>query len=363
MSGTVTLRGLIDALEAEGLLRQSGAAAAYLEDRAEVQPWYVRTMVGFGAWLASLLLIGFVAGFSIAVGGYTVVGIALVIGATALRWRSDNDFFVQCALASSLAGQALLAYGFAEILGGEEFETFLGFVVVVSAVLFFAFPDRIHRVIMVLFAASALTMLIYAWELNAFVPVLGPIFAAALVGLHRNMPALIASGHGAILRPLSNGLMLSAFGALLLSTIYILPELGVEFAFYPRPWVSTVLLGALFLYVGGRVWSTLAETSSKTALTTLYALSSIVIISSWAAPGLLLSLIVVMLGAESGRRSFIGAGISFLVVFVACYFYGIETTMMTKSITLVATGSAILLSRWVILKVIATPIPTEAQRV
>ena len=79
----------------------------------------------------------------------------------------------------------------------------------------------------------------------------------------------------------------------------------------------------------------------------------LVIIAASAMPGLVLALIVVMLGASSGNRVFIGAGITFLVLFVTMYFYGIQVTMLTKSLTLVATGSAVLFARWLILKVVA----------
>ena len=64
----------------------------------------------------------------------------------------------------------------------------------------------------------------------------------------------------------------------------------------------------------------------------------------------MLALIIVTLGAASRHKSFIGAGIVFFAVFLATYFYGIEVTLRTKSMTLVATGAAILLARWLILK-------------
>jgi uncharacterized membrane protein len=72
-------------------------------------------------------------------------------------------------------------------------------------------------------------------------------------------------------------------------------------------------------------------------------------------PGLLLALIVVMLGTASGHRTFVGAGIVFLVVFVAAYFYGIEVSMLTKSITLVSSGVAVLVARWLLLRVVGAP--------
>ena len=138
----VTLRDVTDALQSDKLL-SADDAAWFFENRSDLQPWYIRTMVGFGAWLASLLLIGFVASFSVAIdGGYAFIGLSLIVVAVLIRHRTENDFLIQCALASSLAGQALLGYGFAETVGHDEFEIFLGFALVVSSVLFFV--PRLH---------------------------------------------------------------------------------------------------------------------------------------------------------------------------------------------------------------------------
>ena len=199
----VTLREVVSTLQAENLLSEDDAALRYLSNRTSRQPWYIRTMVGFGAWLASLLLIGFVAGFSLAMeSGYTVIGLVLIVGAILVRRQFDNDFLNQCALAVSLAGQALLAYGLAETLGHDEFETYLSVALIVSSVLFFLFPDRIHRVIMVLIATGSLTTLFYLWEANSLVPLLGPAFTGALVLLHRQTPNLVASRFAQFVRPL-----------------------------------------------------------------------------------------------------------------------------------------------------------------
>ena len=63
----VTLHDVVSALRAEHLLGDEGLA--YLDHRTEEQPWYIRAMVGFGAGLASLLVIGFVASFSLMADG------------------------------------------------------------------------------------------------------------------------------------------------------------------------------------------------------------------------------------------------------------------------------------------------------
>ena len=353
MTQKMTVTDVIRQLAAEDLLDETGKvrADAFVESRTFLQPWYIRTMVGFGAWLASLLLIGFVAGFTIALeGGYAIVGLAFIVAALFVRRSNDNDFLVQGTLAVSLAGQALLAWGIVDALGGH-FEVFLMLAIALNTVLFVVFPDRVHRVLMVLFAATSVTVLLYKWELNAAVPVLGPMLTAPVIFLHDRQSVLIANGSGQYVRPLMNGLMLSAFGVLLLSTVYILPELGtVDPQIYPRPWISTVLFGAMLLYLGTKIGASLTDSISGSSRQAIGLLMVIVIGASWFAPGLVLALIIVMLGAASGHKSFIGAGIAFFAVFLATYFYGIEVTLRTKSMTLVATGAAILLTRWLILR-------------
>ena len=354
----VSMQEVLDGLLAEGLLPTAAKERAntLINDLRSIQPWYVRTMVGFGAWLASLMLISSVAGISLAAdGGTIVIGLAMIGAAIALRRRFETDFIVQSTLAFSLAGQALFAYGIADLNNGNDFEQLLMVVVVMSVVLFVVFPDRIHRVLSILLAAGSLASLIYAWEWNAAIPFLGPGFAAALVYLHQRQARFMAGGKGAMIRPLMNGLMLSAFGCLLISTVYVLPELVGDFVFYPRPWISTLLLGGLFLYLSTQIWSQLVGSAQRSSLTIVYGLTLVLIGAAWLAPGMLLALLVIQMGAASGSRLYVGAGIGFLAVFIGAYFYGIDISMLAKSISLIATGATILLARWLILRLFAQP--------
>ena len=351
----ISIQQLVDQLRSEDLLPVTKAdrAAEAIRRISAVQPWYIRTMVGFGAWLASILLIGFVAGIGVSiVGGVTAIGLGFILAAVLARRGSENDFVVQCSLACSLAGQALLAYGIVELSGDSKFSGVLSIAAIISVILFFVFPDRIHRVLSVLIATASLGMLLYIWELNFVVPVLGPAFAAVLVYLQKYRAQYVARGIGHLVGPLMTGMMLGAFGFLLLSTVYVLPEISQDFSFYPRPWISTILLGALYLYLGSQTWPQLTAGGSSAAIPVLYGLAVVLICAAWAAPGLLLALVIVLLGASSGNRLFIYAGIAFLTVFVATYFYGIEITMLGKSITLVASGIVVLLARWLILKLL-----------
>lgn len=350
----ITLSQVGDGLRREGLLTEDVDYDSYIENLADVQPWYIRTMVGFGAWIASLLIIGFFASVGFATdSGFAIVGGILIVVAIFIRRLSENDFLVQSMLASSLAGQALLAYGITEASGGGDFENILLIVIALNVMLFFVFPDYIHRVLSILIAMSSISVLLYIWEFNAVVPVIGPLAATAMMYFYNHQGGFIESLKGHLIAPLVTGLMFTSFGFLMLSTVYVLPELRLGIDFYPRPWISTLLLSALLIYLGKQVSSQIFAVAGTSGNTAFYALLAMISVAAWAIPGLLLALIVIILGVSSGNRIFIGAGIAFLVVFIATYFYGIQISMLTKSVTLISTGITVLLSRWLFLKIIA----------
>jgi len=349
-TGRVPLATVVDALIAEGLVqtdRQDVASA--LDAMASVPPWYVRGMVGFGAWLASLLLIGFVAALGISFdAGMALFGAGFMTGAWWVRGRGQGDFAVQSALAFSLAGQALLVGGIMQLVDWDEPEVALWLVTVINVAWFVVFPDRIHRVICVLLAAGAIGLLCYVRELNAVVPLLGPAAATGVYLLQTGRTELFRGTRAVFVPPLTSGLLLSAFGYLSLSTVYLLPELTDSFEIYPRPWLSTILLGALFFAVlhANRVKLLRALPGWRAA--GFHGLVAAAVAACWYAPGVVLAANVVVLGAGSGRRATTAAGIVFFAAFLAAYFYGIEITMLQKSITLVTTGVILLLVRYVL---------------
>ena len=121
----VSLQDVLNGLQDEDLLPDATAdrAAALIENMHSIQPWYIRTMVGFGAWLASLLLIGFVASIGfVAEGAFIVIGLGMIVAAVTVRKRFDSDFMVQSTLAVSLAGQGLFAFGISQFQVSGDFE-------------------------------------------------------------------------------------------------------------------------------------------------------------------------------------------------------------------------------------------------
>ena len=343
-----TMGQVFGALAEEGLVGSDWAAKILAEaDLRPPQPWYVRTMVGFGVWIGSLLLILAIAGASIATtgGGYVVLGLLFMFVAVAARRATNSDFTRQATIATSLAGQGLFAAGIAEAGSFGDVEGILVILILTNALLIRIFPDRTHRFLSVLFIVSSIVTLAYTREAHAILPLIGPLLILGLVALMRAETRIVSKGLDEILTPVTAGMLIGALGCLMISTLYVLPVAAGDFTFYPRPWISTLLLGALLFYVQRDIWSVMFGDAKGSAAVAAYVVTAIVIVAALPAPGLILALLVMALGLVHGNPMYAGAGVVFLVVFVGAYFYGIDATMLTKSITLVGIGGAILLAR------------------
>ena len=303
-------------------------------------------MVGFGAWLASLLLIGFIVGIrALTTGtGFAVTGTVLVGVAIALRRTASNDFTNQLALALSLAGQGLLTFGVAQLAHGIE--PALVALMAINALLIAAYPDAVQRVLAVLAIAGASAALLYAQEMQSLLPLLSPALALAYLLLSMREGSWRSGRHAELLNALGNGLLLAAFGSVLLSAVYLFPELTAGLTFYPRPWLSTLAFGGLLLVAERHYMAPVFSPVAPLAMPAFYGLTVATTAASAWAPGLPFALLVALLGTARGDRSVTGAGLAFLVLFLAAYFYGMETDMLTKSMTLVGTGVVVLIARY-----------------
>lgn len=343
-----TMDQVFGTLAEEGLVSPDWAAEILAEtDLGPPQPWYVRAMVGFGAWIGSLMLIIAIVGASVATtgGGYFALGLLFILAAVVGRRATNSDFTRQATIATSLAGQGLLAGGIASAGSFGDFDSAIVTLILTNTLLIRIFPDRTHRFLSVLFIVSSLVTLVYLHEAQAILPLFGPLLALGVVALMEAETRIVSRGLDEILTPVTAGMLMSALGCLMLSTLYVLPELVESFTFYPRPWISTLLLGALLLYVQRDIWSAMFGDPTGSAAMAAYGVTAVVIVAALPAPGLILALLVIALGLVHGNPMYAGAGVVFLVVFTGGYFYGIDTTMFTKSVTLVGTGGAILLAR------------------
>jgi uncharacterized membrane protein len=341
---------VFDQLADEGLLEtgwEQNVRDVLVEEHNE-QPWYVRVMVGFSAWLASWMLIGFVVGAAVVESEQAtlIMGVILVVGAVFARCVSDNDFMTQMALAVSLAGEGLIVFAVYEI--SDSFEATMFSFIFLEAVLVAFYPDAVHRFLSSASIFGALAGLLYKWELQSLLHVIVIGGAAGFIAMVFYERGFLARGQGQLVLPVKWGVLFGQLGVLMLSTIYVLPELGRDFEFFPFRWVSTLGLGVLLLFLIYRLERSGYFTLARNGKAIVYGACFVLIVAVLKAPGLIMALLLLLLGFARSDRVLLGVAIGFFVVFLAAFFYGIEVTLLTKSLVLVAAGALLLVARIVL---------------
>ncbi|ARU59339.1 hypothetical protein OLMES_5359 [Oleiphilus messinensis] len=348
MTHSISLQELLAKTSGHSLHEAEAALQAIPIEKLETpQPWYVRTLIGFGAWMSSWMLMSFILGINLLVESeaYGVWGILFMILALVQAYRVRSLFFNQFGLSLSLTGQLLFAIGVAEQSQFGDITAPLITLILTNAILLLIYPDRVHRFLSIVFINAALLPLVYKWQLNALIPFFAPILVLIFGAFIHFQPRILAQGKTEWFAPIAAGALVSAMAWVLLSALYVLPELLDDFQFYPNPWITTVAISVLFgIALMERVRTTI-DPFPPVIAGLLGALLSVLTLLTLNAPGILLSLLVLWLGKHQGSRFYQGLGITFLCLFIAAFFYGIGTTLWMKSIILCTSGFALLLAQ------------------
>ena len=330
-------------LEAKGLVEGERP-----ERDAAPAPWYVRVMLGIAGWIGALFLIGFIGATFITLmddaASAIVLGAACCGCAGFLFWKfADIDFVEQFALALSLAGQALLAFGLGNALQSGGPGLYLA-IALVEAGLALAIANFLHR--MLTSAASALALALAVADLKLH-GLAAPLIGAALTFVWLE-PRRWAR-HGRLWRPIGYGAVL----ALLLVETFRLFGLGEIMGWYGRdgaedhwPLVGRVLTTAVLVGIAAG----LAQREGHGPFSRNYMIATAGAaaagLAAVAMPGLASALIVLLLGFGAGNRLLQALGILALLGFVSHFYYSLHATLLEKSALLAAAGVVLLAAHW-----------------
>lgn len=343
---TVTNEQLWDRLAKENLV--TGEMASMPEQHS---PWFVRVMLGFAGWIGALFMLGFV-GASLAfvfrsASSALVAGVIVCAGAAIIfRVSKGKDFGVQFGLATSFAGQAMFMFGLLGIFDWENGFSYVS-ITIFEAVLAAVVVNEIHRAATAFAAVVSLSLALWCFGVPTLAPALVTA-GVALVWLHEFSWA----DRGAVLRPIGYGLVLAALycnGVLLMHGYgWLLGRGAGSSPILARLsyWTGILVIGAVFLYTVFR----LAEREGfgiKDRLTQTALLAALAIaITSYKAPGIATGLVVVLLGFANANRVLTGLGLFSLIAYLSLFYYQLQTTLLVKSASLVATGLVLLAARF-----------------
>lgn len=333
-------------------LRQASLVAGDAPaEEVTVTPWYIRTMLGIAGWIGAMFLLGFVgAGFAFVMESALaalILGVLLCAAAMFMfRTWPESDFLEQFALAVSISGQVLLAVGLGRLLPAQSALFALVFAVV-QAGLFWLVPNFLHRVLTAGVGAGAL---VHALDLWGFAPYTQALVFAAFGWAWLN--EFRFPGRDQQMRALGYGLALNViFGLVTRSSAELWRAVamgdGMAFGGAFGVWIGNALVGALTLWVVWRLLLRQGVAPGSGAGLAALAGALLVALVSLKAPGLGVTVTILLLGYANGNRVLAGLGIASLLAYWSYYYYSLEITLLQKSALLVCAGVALLAARMI----------------
>jgi uncharacterized protein DUF4401 len=366
----LTIADVFAQLVAEGLappesIEKARAALEGAEDTSP--PWFARVIAGFGAWVGTGFLIGFLVITKIVDEEMSalVVGAILVVAAVYLRRNADaeEEFKRQLAFAGSLAGQVLVIVGTV----GETKSAALGGLValVMSVVLIPLVPDQAHRfmsgLIGTIAAFAAMADLHLAWTLGD----MGSLGTLVVRGSDLAALAIVAIAAyvwrigirersrevAEMLEPVGYGMIAGMFAVLLFSAIFAVaddlvrgPRSTRVNAWHLGP-LTTVGIAAALIALELAILSKQRAKPRLEAIVVTIGATMLLGVLTLSTPGIMAAITVLTLGFDRRNRILIGLAIVFLVKFASVYYYSLRMTLLEKSIVLVASGLLLLATR------------------
>ncbi|MBT9613060.1 MAG: DUF4401 domain-containing protein [Burkholderiales bacterium] len=348
MMNQATVGEVLGDLAAEGLLdKENETQASDALARSGGNPWYLRAMVGFGAWWAAMFFMGFFSLLTHSKPAALFFGIVLIVGAILVRRTQGGDFLNQLALAASLSGQLLVLFG-SDLSSATSLALL---VLLMQAVLIAFYADQTHRLLSTLVAVGAIEVLLFDWKWTYGTALLAGLLGLVSIYLWLKETVFVSAGMERLVRPVAYGLVIALFGLLLPSIFPPFLDAHNPLTLHVRYlWLSTALLGAGLLYLVHVLLTERGLAPFGSFALTAYGAVVLLTLPAQRAPGLIGALLVLLLGFRRGNRLLMGMALLFLAVFLSAYYYHLSISLLMKSAALAGSGVVLLALRWLLLQ-------------
>lgn len=339
-----TLTAVLRQVAAEGHLdleAVSRLASAGHSGERDAAPWFVRVLIGFGAWVSAVFLVLFLfAADLVSESGAAVVpGIVFLVAAFLLRRRAGgSDFLQQLALAVWLVGQVLTILGVGDGYDSVAAAALVSLVVQGATIRWF--PDAVARFLATCFAAVSVGALLDDVDMPFALDVTVLAVAVPAGFLWWRRPAALAGPLAEAVHPVAYGLVTSAF--LLLLTTFGDP-------FEHGGGVGLVAGAGLTGAVAVMAWILLGrQVTTPPGLGVIGGLLILGAAMMTSAPGVMAGVGALLLGFRARDRVLLGMAWLFLAVFLTGFYYDLEITLLEKSGLLAASGAVLLALREIV---------------
>lgn len=345
MALELTFRELLPQLQEEGLAEPSRVERALEAHAAEAgsTPWFVRLLVGFGAWVSAVFLVSFVGAAVFNFRDAALLGLGLFCCAAAIvgRRSSEGVFAGQLALAVGLAGQGMIILATGSLADSPRAAA--AATVGIALAMFALYPDRVQAFLSG--AGGALAALYLVRELKL------PLAAdAALLALAVLTHAVLLGRARLQVGPFAERVPAAAAGlvvALLFSLMLRSQEDLFRWLFGhapsgPRSAPLTLGLGILLLVTAASALREGSSTRPRGLLAGVALAVAVVAALTLRTPGLLGAAGMVALAFHRRSTVLLGVSIVFALAAGTVHYYDLSLSLLHKSAALAATGLVLL---------------------
>lgn len=334
-----TLREVFQQLSTEGLIAAEDENRFREVLRQRVQqdtPWYLKLLMGVGAWVATGLFLLFLAVADVFrhESVLVILGLLMVGAGVVLRLRTEVAMLGQVALSLSFVGQVMTVFGVGA-MGGEETGA-SAVALVLSLVLIVLFRDPIHRFVSTVSAMVALAFLLIELSAELAPSIAYVLLVAATVAFWQRKPALIGL-EAQLQAPVGHGLAVS----LLVMAVPFSLEWGDDGW---RRIVASLALTLGVLFVVARTFGIPQRRPDVLAYGTL-GVTLLVGVATLQVPGIQAALVLMVIAMNRRDPLLLGEAAVAFAYFLSWYYYSLELTLLHKSAALIVSGG-LLLGAW-----------------
>lgn len=336
-------RQLSDSLQQRGLLTDVGCQRLAT---GPVTPWYMVMLVSLAAWFSALLMTGaLLVLFNDMAPAELLVWSLLTLGLAVWLFRRSGEFVAQLALACSLIGQVLLVVAVMNWMDGAVYSWRLAALIwsLVAALMLLPQASAVHRLLCaLLIMAGGVQLAASGGWLGWYSVALAAL--AVVLWLSRERWAGVRAA--AIIRALASA---ATLGALVVGLFVHTQVWGIFSSYSQLAWLSKwypAAAGALLL--ASSTWLLRDATLLLRCCAAAVVLGGAVLCAQ--TPGLLVGAalwLAVFNACERHWSVVVGIGTT---AYLGVLYYSLHITLLNKSLLLMATGVALLLARWLLLR-------------
>ena len=302
-------------------------------------PWFIKIITIIGAWLGSLLLLGSLVLANIVQSEESMITFGTIFTITGIILSYTNKkthHLDSISLSLSIIGQILLGIGIGTKSGGLKPVCYAG--IIVQSIIYLVAQSYTQKFLSVILIPACLLGIIW-----------NSAFSEAthfLIGALSITSVLIWTGEIPLqirLKKHPYFYVTTAYGLVLGLLLILLISINNKFFWVNiSHWYITSLIS--FFSLTFLLYKSLCQNLGLRRTTFWLTVIVIAVILSPTAqtPGVITSLMVIVLGFAKSNRVLLTLGILFLAIYLISFYYSLQQTLLIKSIILMSTGALLI---------------------